>query len=240
LCRQAVEAGACLFLNHGERWIRSSGAWHSAGHRAKLLVNAAGRNGWWLDGAKDREREDSMLAIATRIFDWKRDLTDHRTLIETAPAGWWYSTLLPDRTGLAMFFTGAEIYRRYGISIREQLGDAPLTRVRLDSGRTAEPRIVYSPSGRSRTIVGETWISVGDSASSYDPLSGRGIFKALRHGETAARAIDNYLHGDTSAMEPYTEQVRRQFEEYSRQRRQYYALERRWADHPFWRARRPE
>jgi flavin-dependent dehydrogenase len=240
LCLQAVAAGACLFLNHRERWIRGSGAWQAEGLRAKLLVNAAGRNGSWLDGAKDREREDALLAITTRIFDWKRELKDRRTLIETAPAGWWYSTLLPDRTGLAMFFTGAEIYRRDGISIQEQLREAPLTWARLDGERIAEPRIVYSPSGLSKAIVGQDWMSVGDSASSYDPLSGRGIFKALRHGEAAARAIDNYLRGDTGAMERYADQVRRQFDEYARQRRQYYAVERRWADHPFWRARRLE
>ena len=135
LCLQSVAAGACLFLNQRVRWIRGSGAWQADGLRAKLLVNAAGRNGSRLDGANDREREDALLAITMRIFDWKRELKDQRTLIETPPAGWWYSTLLPDRTGLAMFFTGAEVYRKDGISIQEQLRAAPLTCARLDGGR---------------------------------------------------------------------------------------------------------
>jgi flavin-dependent dehydrogenase len=240
LCTAAVEAGASLFLNHRVKWSRDSGAWCAEDLRAKLLVNASGRNGLRLDGAGEREREDELLAIVMRIVDGKGTQRDQRTLIETAPAGWWYSTLLPDGNGLAMFFTGAEVYRQDGISIRDQLHSAPLTRARLDSGRIAEPKIVHALSALSKTIVGEDWVSVGDSASSYDPLSGRGIFKAFRHGEAAAAAIDAKLRGDAQAMDRYAAQVRREFAEYARQRRQYYAMEQRWADQPFWRARQVE
>jgi flavin-dependent dehydrogenase len=237
LCRAAASAGASLFLNRTVKWMRGGGAWQGEGLRARLLVNATGRSGPGVDGANDREREDALLAIVLRVFDRTGELKDRRTLIETAPAGWWYSTLLPDRSGLAMFFTGADIYREEGISIREQMLSAPLTRARLECGRIAEPQIVYAPSGLAKTIAGGDWVSVGDSASSYDPLSGRGIFKALQQGEAAAQAVDANLNGETPAMERYVTRVRREFHEYARRRRQYYALEQRWAHNPFWRAR---
>jgi flavin-dependent dehydrogenase len=239
LCQQAAASGARLFLHRNAGWTARDCAWQLEGLQAKLLVNATGRSGLMLDKASDLEREDALLSIVFRISDEKRASRDQRTWIETAPAGWWYSTLLADGTGVAMFFTGAEIYREHGISIGEQLVAAPLTRARLNSGRASQPRIVYVPSGRLKDAFGTNWIAVGDSASSYDPLSGNGILKALRHGEAAARAINGHLRGDTGAMERYASQVRLEFETYSQQRRRFYSSERRWAGHPFW-ARRSE
>jgi flavin-dependent dehydrogenase len=53
-------------------------------------------------------------------------------------------------------------------------------------------------------------------------LSGRGIFKALRHGEIAARAIDLRLGRVEDAMDAYTAQVHREFQAYASQRRHHY------------------
>jgi flavin-dependent dehydrogenase len=70
-------------------------------------------------------------------------------------------------------------------------------------------------------------------ASCYDPLSGRGIFKALRHGAAAAKAV----LGGEGAIAAYAEKVRAEFESYARQRRVYYAAERRWEASGFWQRR---
>jgi flavin-dependent dehydrogenase len=234
---EAIDAGASLHPNRRATWQRSAGVWQSEGFRARIVVNAAGRNELWPGRSDDREREDSLLAITLPISDVGPEWKEQRTLIETTSHGWWYSTLLQQRTGIAMFFTGAEIYRKYGVSIQEQLNASPLTRRHLNAGRIAAPEIVYAPSGRSRNIAGEDWLLVGDSASSYDPLSGRGIYKALRHGEAAAQAIDSRLQADTPSLETYAAKVTREFDEYSRQRKRFYSAERRWAEHPFWRAR---
>jgi flavin-dependent dehydrogenase len=199
---------------------------------ARFTVNARGR----LSGV-EWETEDRLLAIVLRIRDVARGWKDRRTFIETAPAGWWYSTLLPDGTGLAMLFTGAEVYREFGVSISDELQFAPLTRACLESGQVGEPKIVYVPSGRAKKIAGEDWLCVGDSASAYDPLSGQGISKALRHAVIAAEAIDAKLNGDAQPLEAYAAKVNREFDEYSRQRREFYASERRWPEQPFWRAR---
>ena len=55
---------------------------------------------------------------------------------------------------------------------------------------------MYVASSCRKTISGEAWLAVGDSASSYDPLSGRGIFKAMRQGTNAAIAVDGFLRGE--------------------------------------------
>jgi flavin-dependent dehydrogenase len=238
LCREAVNAGAKLFLNSGDACIRSMGGWQAGELRAKFLVDATGRNGLLVDGDRTREGEDALLAIVLRISTWRQQPKDLRTCVEATPAGWWYSASLPDGLGVAMFFTGAEVYRVTGISLTEQLRAASLTRRRLGAGWSEEPRIVHTPSGRRKNVFGPDWLAVGDSATSYDPLSGRGIFKALRHGQAAAQAIDSHVRGDPKAIERYGAQVKQEFEQYARQRSRYYSLEQRWADEPFWRARR--
>jgi flavin-dependent dehydrogenase len=74
-------------------------------------------------------------------------------------------------------------------------------------------------------IFGIDWVSVGDSASSYGPLSSRGIFKALHHGEAVARAVDSTMQGDAGAMERYASQICREFEAYRQQRHRLYCSE---------------
>ncbi len=238
LCRQAEEAGASLFLNCKMTFTAVDGRWKAEGVESRLLVNASGRSGQLLD--PDWVCEDALLAIVIRVKRGAGASQDQRTWIETAPAGWWYGALLPDETGLAMFFTGAEIYRDQGISIEEQLQAAPLMRSRLENGPMSPVSIAYAPSGCLASMFGPNWVAVGDRASAYDPLSGRGIFKALRHGQAAARAIDATLRGDASAMKRYASHVRLEFAAYSQQRRRFYSAELRWADHPFWLARRSE
>ena len=112
-----------------------------------------------------------------------------------------------------------------------------LFRKRLDGGRIDKPRIVHAPSGRRKKVFDTDWVAVGDSASSYDPLSGRGIFKALSQGKAAAQAIDARLRGDRATMDQYAAKIEREFEQYARQRRSYYSLEQRWRDQPFWQRR---
>ena len=63
-----------------------------------------------------------------------------------------------------------------------------------------------------RLISGEGWLAVGDSASSYDPLSGRGIFKAMRQATNAAIAVDGFLRGETGLLTDYAALVRAEFE----------------------------
>jgi 2-polyprenyl-6-methoxyphenol hydroxylase-like FAD-dependent oxidoreductase len=151
-----------------------------------------------------------------------------RTIIETTSRGWWYSSPIPSGETVAMFFTDPEIYTTEGIGIGDELERAPLTCARVESTRIAATRVLHATSACRHRIFGRNWLAVGDSASSYDPLSGRGVFKALRHGVEAARAIAE------GSVEAYSAMVRGEFKEYVRQRRMYYAGEGRWPGSMFW------
>src|SRR6185503_2280361 len=47
----------------------------------------------------------------------------------------------------------------------------------------------------TRRTVADGVVLVGDAAGYYDPLTGQGIYRALRSAELAARAIDSALRG---------------------------------------------
>lgn len=217
LCHEAAAAGATVLPGSTDR------------PKAQLLVDATGRSGLRLGEDHGYERDDMLVAVVLRLDG--AQTADLRTIIETTPQGWWYSSPIPGGQTMAMFFTDPDVYAKEGIGIGEQLESAPLTRARLAPARMLSGRVVHVPSSCRQRLFGEGWIAVGDSASAYDPLSGRGIFKALRHGAAVADAI---VRGTSDT---YAARVRHEFEEYVRQRRTFYASERRWPEAIFWRRR---
>jgi flavin-dependent dehydrogenase len=214
----------------GEAWrVALSGEPERALH-ALFVVDAGGRNGTRL-GEVARDVDDRLLAIFLRLaFDGDAP-RDARTLIESAPDGWWYCAPLPSGETAAVLFVDPGQYVRDGFEIAEQLASAPLTCARVGRARITASHVVHVPSSVRRRAAGKRWAAVGDAAASYDPLSGFGIVKALQ----GARALADAFEG--ASLAAYDADVRRRFDAYVTQRRAYYAGERRWPDRPFWRAR---
>lgn len=71
----------------------------------------------------------------------------------------------------------------------------------------------------------------------FDPLSSRGIAKAVQHGHLAANAIGAHLSGDREALRGYCNVLEEEYRNYSRTRVGYYNMERRWPGAEFWRCR---
>ena len=95
-------------------------------------------------------------------------------------------------------------------------------------------------SERLTSIAGDGWMAVGDAAAAHDPISSCGIGSAMGSGYYAARAIVELLQGRHPAREAYLSLMQRSYGAYLATYREQYARERRWADHPFWRARGSE
>lgn len=72
----------------------------------------------------------------------------------------------------------------------------------------------------------------------FDPLSSRGIGKAVEHGNRAAHAIDAHLSGDRGALRDYCNVLEEEYGNYRRTRVSYYNIERRWPGAEFWQRRR--
>jgi flavin-dependent dehydrogenase len=251
LCRQAAAAGAEWFEGcRADVGEKDSGRWRIGNLTARVLVDASGRNGLRtgvsigdrdgqrIGAAGQRETEDRLLAIVLRLIHPSGAPPDQRTYVETTPDGWWYSAPLPQGETIAMFFTDCDLYTREGIAIEEQLSQAPLTRGRMLGAEAVATRTVYASSSCRTSIAGEAWLAAGDSASSYDPLSGSGIVKALRQATNAAIAVDGFLRGETGLLADYAALIRREFNAYVLDRRAHYAAETRWTGREFWDKRR--
>jgi flavin-dependent dehydrogenase len=132
LLREAESAGASVFLRR--KVIapkRSGGVWHCEELRARFLVDASGRNGLKLEPLPKRAPDDVLLAIVALVSFPGGAPRDRRTYVESVPSGWWYSTLLPGATAVAMFFTDRETYLDEGVVLVDRLAQAPLTAERL-------------------------------------------------------------------------------------------------------------
>ena len=204
LCTEAEQAGAELHL----------GCRLAAHRNGRFILDASGRNGLRLNGDCTRDVDDVLLAIVLRVACEEADL---RTYIEAASEGWWYSTPLPQGGVLAMFFTDREAYA-HRVDIGQQLRYAPLTEERMARAKVEGRRVIYAPSSCKRELVGDNWLALGDSASCYDPLSGRGIFKAMRHSVAAVEALAS------DDLEGYEGRVKSEFAAYVEQRRSFYAI----------------
>jgi flavin-dependent dehydrogenase len=100
------------------------------------------------------------------------------------------------------------------------------------------PRIHAAQSQRIHPVAGPGWIAAGDAAMTFDPLSSQGIVKALRSGKLASYVAFDHLQGRAPSHERYERIAQYEYETYDRARRQFYSMEQRWPESPFWLRRR--
>lgn len=133
---------------------------------------------------------------------------------------------------------------------RAQLGD--FIRERLSTVDAARPFLAHpaveghalartSGAVLAPEVCGETWLRVGDAAMAADPLSGNGIFQSLSSALQAPMVVHTLLNHPADAPHArrfHTERVQGLFQRFARIGRDFYAQEQRWAEAPFWAARR--
>jgi flavin-dependent dehydrogenase len=241
LCELAAREGVRVLVGTAVSSCRrdaADGTWtvsaaNAAGGpvRARFVVDATGRNGVRLDETDGRVVDDTLVAVFLQFAHDDAPPKDLRTLVEAAADGWWYCAPLPDGRTVAAFFVEPNFYVEEGVGLGEQLRAAPLTCARVGRARLVGSDIVHVSSSVRKRVAGDGWAAVGDAAASYDPLSGYGITKALQNASDVADAI---ARGDLNS---YNDSAQRAFAAYVRQKRAYYAMERRW-ETPFWQNRR--
>jgi flavin-dependent dehydrogenase len=207
--------------------------------RAPFLIDATGRtsaNPTWLPRSFNiMDRLIGVLYIYPLV-------AEPYTLIEAEPRGWWYSAPLPHGRLIVVHMTDADLFASAGYNLRDywqrQLSEATLT-YRRTGTRDAliEPKVVSAASVIRRPVCGTDWLAVGDACIAFDPLSGLGVYNALRGGILAAEAIIARFDGNRESFAEYAGWVNSQFSNYLQTRRIIYSKEQRWAQYPFWRRR---
>jgi 2-polyprenyl-6-methoxyphenol hydroxylase-like FAD-dependent oxidoreductase len=230
------------------RIVAARGGWRlfldtGASHTTRFAVDATGAALVVARMLGRRPIVTDRLVGCSVALEGARD-DDPELLVETFPDGWWYTAGLPHAQRIVVCMTDADEVRRLGVrrtSVFEQLlAQTRHVRAAAGGGRIlATPRLWPASSRCLKEDPAVPLIAVGDAAARFDPVSGQGIVKALRSGIFASYGLADWLRQkDDRGLRRYWALVEREFDTYRATLRDYYMLERRWADRPFWRRRR--
>lgn len=226
---------------------RIAGKWHIAlGGRkdcqARFVIDATGRSGAFARSQGARFRRFDRLTAYSRFFD-RLPASEHRTVVEACPLGWWYTAPLPYGRRVVSLLTDADLGRAARLPDREAW-DRSLRRTRHVAAllhEDAQPvgaTVASASSGLLNCFGQEGWLATGDAAASCDPLAGQGITSALRSGILASYAAADALSGNgPTGLHRYEAILQAQFAGFRRMHRAHYARESRWQDQPFWQRR---
>jgi flavin-dependent dehydrogenase len=230
-----TESGGCSVTRDGDGFLvtprRGEPVW------GRRLLDASGRGapataslgeGRWL--AHDRQ-----VAILQRFHPAPSADPAPGLILESVEAGFWYASQLADGTLLAVLITDADVLAALGDGRDARFASA-LARTRHTAERVGgaapigPPLTFRSDSGRLIPDRGDGWRALGDAAMSTDPLGGNGVARALKSVADATADLD-------APVDPGRAEAR--FSDYLDQRTEFYWLEDRWPDVPFWSRRRP-
>ena len=206
---------------------------------ARLFVEARGRAA---PGAKARQtRGPETTAITRRIVGAERRAG---TALESFRDGWAWYVADGEAAFLQIFVDSGE-----GLPKRAALPaffDRAAARLPMIGGAIGAGRAQGAVTTRNATpylardLMAPGRLRVGDAALAIDPLSGHGVFQALGSALAAAAVANTLLRRPERgalARRFYLERAETGFLRACRTGRDFYALETRWPERPFWRAR---
>lgn len=236
----------------------AQGAWHLSAETGETLdadavVDASGRNAVIARRHSKEHRADRLMAVHAFLDQHDEDVEPTpAVLIEAVETGWWYAALRPGGTLSVAYFTDPDLLgetptrdlEAWRVLIRgtryigRWIDDAGFAMDAPPRASSAGTTWLAAPAGRSE---GASWMAVGDCAAAFDPLSSHGMTTALWAGAQAGAVIPAALDGDGTTLDGYGRAVLDGVAGFLDQRRRMYAMERRFADAPFWQRRiRPE
>jgi flavin-dependent dehydrogenase len=235
-----IEGEIGSVVRQGKDWEATIGVMTLS---ARLIADAAGRPAPIARrlGAK-RIVADSLVGMAG-VFESTNAIVEERwAVIEARRDGWGYSAVLPDGRIAVVAMTDSDLAHSARLheadAWRAWIEELPRIRRRVAGATLVEgPAAASSSSHRLDQMAGDGWLAAGDAATAFDPLSSQGITKALRSGIRAAQAIRERLQGETRAFESYGDAEAAAYAAYLSARLDYYAMERRWSQEPFWKRR---
>jgi flavin-dependent dehydrogenase len=247
MMRTEAAARASFIAAKVDAVVREQSGWgiglsDGSRHTARFVVDATGRGSVVARAQGVRLDTRDRLAASVMLFEHAYD-DGAGLLIETFGGGWWYTAALPDDRRIVACMSDADLVRPLGIGNLQgwlkALGETRHVCPALGAARPFGSPVLRAAG--SRAIMRDTalpLLCVGDAASCFDPVSGQGIFKALRGGIFASYAIADALRGgDQGPVERFRAFAADEFATYRDTLSHYYGLEQRWPDRPFWRRR---
>lgn len=239
---QVLEARAQKLVADQNSWrINVQGHPQCQQIRADFLIEARGRSA--PSAGEERIKGPEMLSL---LHYWQGPAGQLRSAVESFEHGWAWMAMaadgrrylqltvdprycpLPAKSELAGFCQQQLLQLRESCPFVE--GAQPTDKVQA---RTSGCVL-------RQQLMGKRWLCIGDSAMAADPLSGNGIFQAMSSGLAAPAVVNTLLRHPSSyaiAAEFYRRRIHGLFYRFARVGRDFYRMEQRWADQPFWRDR---
>jgi flavin-dependent dehydrogenase len=154
------------------------------------------------------------------------------------------SAVAPFEGGFAWFGTAGEGRGSLQLVVAPpgRAAAVPPVRAWLEGGNPCSPvAIRHAGTSRAQAPLEPARIRIGDAALALDPLSGHGVFEAIASATAAVPVVTTLLRRPADAAFAqafYDERVELAFLRFARAARDFYRLEKRWQDAPFWQARR--
>ncbi len=255
LAARVVERGGVLLTDASVvTESRRDGEWHLAVRSdqarglqtvaARFVIDASGRSAGFARRQGARRRIDEPLFGLVGLCSFPGGAPRNSfTVVESCSLGWWYSVPLAAGRMVLALMTDPDVIRRHRLQNLEswwsQARASAHTNHRLTGAVPDGPPCVHSAFSQVlQPLAGDGWVSAGDAAAAFDPLSSMGIGYALASGIQAARAVEAALTGECDGIAAYASSVAAHYAAYRVRQRQYYALEHRWTDSAFWARRR--
>ena len=207
-----------------------------------FIVDATGRSRWLSrQQGIDKLYEDDQLALVA--FLQKQDTAPHpgQSLIETTQDGWWYSAEIPRQRVVTSFLCTPNKKQRKQWLQPENWWRLISSTTQISKSITPEnfqllemPKFVAADSGILESVIGQGWLAVGDAAMTYDPIASHGIIMSMASARQAALSIEEYLAGNSDALEDYSQLVYWSFQQYSKERQLFYKAEQRFPESQYW------
>lgn len=239
----AAAAGAAYRAANVRDLLRQDGHWaisfdDGGTEQARWIVDATGRRVALGRRLRIARARDTRLIAIYAIGRTRCSFQLNRTVVEAVPEGWWYAARLPSGAPVAGFHTDAREAARLaadpGAWHRMLAGTRHIGTMLHDAAFESPMHAVEACAARLARFRGDGWTACGDAALCFDPISGQGIFAALRGGMAAGAAVAAALDGDEARLDAYGAELEQAWTIYRRRCRGIYRSEHRWAAAPFW------
>jgi len=211
---------------------------------AKFVVDAMGQHATFACRMGAKKIFLDRLVCVAGFFQLPPATSFSRlTMLEAVEYGWWYAARLPHERLAVAVACDPEFMKLTALNRAENwrghLEDTTHLANEVRDCAFVENSLLVctAPSFLLDPAAGRRWLAVGDAASSYDPISSQGIYKALSDGLQAAEVITSFLKGEGDTTSDYQASVAGRFNDYLANRNYFYGAEKRWANAPFWKRR---
>ncbi|ACE84109.1 NAD(P)/FAD-dependent oxidoreductase [Cellvibrio japonicus] len=215
-------------------------------HLAPVIVDASGRAAYLARRlGLSHSKQDAQLCLHSFLPGHAAD-EDTTMRILADQDGWWYCVRLANGYRVLAYHLDAKHRGRQAL----QQPDTFLARARrhpllaevLTQRKAADVHV--RPAGTAvldlanLDAAGPGFLAIGDAAITFDPISSQGLFHALASAESAAAAIHAGCWYRADALAAFQQELLAVASHYLAKRRLTYRGPERFAQAPFWAARR--